>query len=143
MRQVLSACCDRYAGATTKDAYGLALVGLNAKPLDEWIRCVDSMMRIEFHVPIFDKIDLTLKADSDGRPLLDEFKTAVILFSNQENFHKDEEKLLMLRTAIEVNFLSLSVEILEPMYMRWRRDKPDLYAYKITYKYLYVTFSIL
>jgi len=126
MNQVLSAICDKYAGVTTKERYGQALTALNAKPLDDWIKHVDSMMRLEFNVPIFDTIDLTLKADSDGRPLLDEFKTAVILFSNQEKFHKDEEKLLMLRTAIEVNFLSLSVEILEPMYMRWRRDKPDL-----------------
>ncbi len=44
----------------------------------------------------------------------------------QENFHKEEDKLIMLRTAIEVNFGELSAAILEPTYMRWRRDKPDL-----------------
>jgi hypothetical protein len=125
MRQVLSAYCDKFAGAK-RENYGKALLVLNAKPLGEWITVVDSMMRKEFKIPVFDELDLVLKKDHKGRPLLDEFRANFILFANQENYHEEKDLLAILRGSIEKNFLELSRSVLEPCYRRWRQQGSDL-----------------
>ena len=44
------------------------------------VRMVDSMMRLEFKIPVFDELDLVLKKDEAGCPMLNEFRA-----SNQNN----------------------------------------------------------
>ena len=125
MRQVLSAYCDRYTGAQ-KNEYGKAMRVLDDLPLIEWIQMVDSIMRLEFKIPVFDSLDLTLKKDAGNRPMLEEFRVNFILLSNQENFYSDKELRKILIDSIEKNFLDLSNSVLEPLYMDWRQRKPDL-----------------
>ena len=127
MEYVLSAYCDKYAGNLgDKSKKGQAFRTLNERPLDEWIKTVDTMMRRAFKVPEFDKLELDLLRDDKGRPSLDAWRAAWIIFEQQENFHDEKDRLQLLRDSIERNFKEATAERLEPEYKRWRRDKTPL-----------------
>jgi hypothetical protein len=127
MNSVLSAYCDKYSGnIIDKSLKGVALKNLNEKPLDTWIATVAFMMRDLFNIPEFDTIDLDLKKDEKGRPLLDDWRASWIIFERQENFYKDEDRLLLLRNSIEKHFMALSDERLQSEYKRWRKERPEL-----------------
>jgi len=127
MEYVLSAYCDKHAGNLgDKSKKGLAFKTLNELPLDEWIKTVDAMMRINFKVPEFDKLELDLMKDEKGRPSLDAWRAAWIIFEQQENYLDEKDRLQLLRDSVEKNFKEATAERLEPEYKRWRRDKTPL-----------------
>lgn len=127
MECVLSAYCDRYAGNLgDKSKKGQAFRNLNERPLDEWIKTVDEMMRKAFKVPEFDKLELDLLRDDNGRPALDAWRAAWIIFEQQENYQEEKDRLGLLRESVEKNFKEITAERLEPEYKRWRRDKTPL-----------------
>jgi hypothetical protein len=127
MEYVLSAYCDRYAGNLgDKSKKGQAFKYLNERPLDEWIKTVDAMMRKVFKVPEFDKLELDLLRDDKGRPALDAWRAAWLIFEQQENYHDEKDRLMLLRESVEKNFKEVTAERLEPEYKRWRRDKTPL-----------------
>jgi hypothetical protein len=127
MVRVLSAYCDKREGTLAdRSKKGLGLKALNEKPLDEWISAVDSMMREIFKVPEYDKLELTLQKDDKGRPSLESWRASWILFEGQENYHKEEERLKLLRDSIEENFKWLADDTLQSEYKRWRKDEVPL-----------------
>ena len=127
MNSVLSAYCDKYSGnIADKSLKGIAFRNLNEKPLDVWITTVDYMMRDLFNIPEFDKLDLDLKKDEQGRPALDDWRASWIIFERQENYYKEEARLSLLRDSIEKNFKELSDDCLQNEYKKWRRECPGL-----------------
>ena len=119
----LSSCCDYYAGNVADLAsWGSAYANLCTAPFPDWIEAVDGIMRQEDSVPEFDQVDLVLKKDAKGKPMLGQFKSAVITFCGQDHFFKNEQILERIQKGVEVNFQSLSNEVLPEEYKRWRRD---------------------